>query len=64
MTRKLSRLAKVGLVGCALITPFGGCNHDPGARPTIDTSNASFKAPGAPSTEKVEVKKPAQGSRR
>jgi hypothetical protein len=64
MTHKLFRLATVGLVGCALITPFGGCNNDPGARPTIDTSNASFKAPGAPSTGKVEVKRPGKAPRK
>ena len=56
MTRKLFRLAMVGLVGSASIAPLGGCNGDSQTKPTIDTSSP-IKVPGAPTTQKVEVKK-------
>ncbi len=55
MTRKPFRLAMVGLVGCALIVPLGGCNDDAASKPTIDTSTP-IKAPAAPTTQKVEPK--------
>jgi hypothetical protein len=55
MTRKLFRLAMVGLIGCALIAPLGGCDSASQSRPTIDTSTP-IKAPSAPSVHKVELK--------
>jgi hypothetical protein len=63
MTRKPFRLVMVGLVGCALIVPLGGCNDDAASKPTIDTSTP-LKAPGAPTTQKVEVKPKTKGTRK
>jgi hypothetical protein len=55
MTRKLLRIATIGLVGCALIAPFSGCDGVTETKPTIDTSTP-IKAPAAPTTQKVEAK--------
>jgi hypothetical protein len=57
MTRKVFRLAMVGLVGFAVIAPLGGCDSATETKPTIDTSSP-IKAPQEPTTQKVEVKKP------
>jgi hypothetical protein len=56
MTWKRFRLATAGLVGCALIAPFCGCSDEAQTKPTIDTTTP-IKAPGAPTTHKVEVQK-------
>lgn len=56
VTRKLFPLAMIGPVGFALIAPLGGCNDEPQIKPTIDTTSP-FKAPAAPTTQKVEVQK-------
>lgn len=54
MTRKLFRLAAVGLFGGALLAPLGGCDSvGTQDRPTIDTSTP-IKAPAAPTTQTVE----------
>jgi hypothetical protein len=55
MTRTLFRLAMAGLVGCASIVPLVGCDAVSETKPTIDTSTP-IKAPGAPTTSKVDVK--------
>jgi hypothetical protein len=55
MTGKLLRLTIVGLVGCVLVAAGGGCDSEP--KPTIDTSSP-FKSPAAPTTQKVEIKRP------
>jgi hypothetical protein len=57
MTRKLFRLAIVGLVGFASIAPLSGCDSVSETKPTIDTSSP-IKAPAAPTANKVEAKKP------
>jgi hypothetical protein len=59
MTRKLLRLAMAGFVGCAGLTPLGGCTgtESDTTKPTVDLSTP-IKAPDAPSTNKVETKKP------
>jgi hypothetical protein len=54
MTRKPFRLVMVGLVGCVLIAPLGGCNDDAASKPTIDTSTP-IKAPGSPTTHNVDA---------
>jgi hypothetical protein len=63
MTRKPFRLVMVGLVGCALIVPLGGCNDDAASKATIDTSTP-IKAPGGPTVQKVDVKPKPKGARR
>ena len=60
MTQKLFRLAMVGLIGCALIAPLGGCKSASQSQPTIDTTTPLK----APSVHKVDVKPGAKGAKK
>ena len=55
LTRKKTRLATVGVVGCTLLASAVGCDGTTQTKPTIDTSTP-IKAPVAPTTQKVDVK--------
>jgi hypothetical protein len=59
MTRKLLRLVMAGFVGCTALAPLGGCtgSESDTTKPTVDVSTP-IKAPEAPTTNKVEPKKP------
>ncbi len=64
MTRKMFRCAMVGMIGCALIAPLGGCDSaGTQEKATVDITTP-LKSPSAPTTHRVETKPGAKGARK